>query len=409
MPSSTPLPTGLPAPLVGPRSGRAPRHQWRGVHLDCARSFFSVEVIERLLAFMGRYGFTHFHWHLTDNSGWRLDIPGYPELARTGGMLDRFPYRDYTASATPELIERTIADAATRWSRGFYTRDDVDRVLATAERHGIEVVPEIDLPGHMFAATTAYPHLGRPAGVPDLSTTAWGGDGERNDLLWPSDASARFVLDVVDAACEMFPGRHIHLGGDECDFDLWSGDASLVEWMNAHGLNDDGANDFRRIQTWFMRLAANRARSHGKIVAAWDEVAGVDPDGDYLILAWDGAKGIDRVMSTTLPFVYADHRELYLNYSDPDGAADQPGFLAQISVDDILTHPWEPVHNPRCIGIQTCLWTEFVLDEADVWQMYFPRLLAVAERIWDFDGADRVDARERIEREYALLRDHELI
>lgn len=368
---------------------------WRGLLLDCSRSFFSVETIERLLQVMGRYGFNRLHWHLTDNSGWRLDIPAYPRLAEVASQLPRLPFNDYTQVATREVIERAQQEAPHRWKSGIYSATDVRRVLETAAKYGIEVVPEIDLPGHMAAAITAYPQLGNPRLVPNSAPTGTNPRvTARNDLLWPGAVTTSFIHTVLDTVCDLFPSSFIHLGGDECEFSLWHQDPALKTWRRERGIADE-----RGIQTWFMRMAADRVRARGKIPVAWDEVGGIDPDGDYLIIAWDGERGMQRLAQCHQPYVFADMRWLYLNYADPEGGPDQLGFFPPISVDDILQAEWPQIADRRCLGIQACLWTEFVLDETAMWQLLCPRLLAVAERIWDPTGEDSATARERMTQE----------
>lgn len=395
-----PFPT-TDSPTVGPTNSRRQNNNhsnqttspptWRGLLLDCSRTFFSVETIERLLTVMGRYGFNRLHWHLTDNSGWRLHIPSYPRLATIASQLPRLPFDDYTEVATPEVIRRAQQLAPERWQNGIYTAEDVRRVLNTATKYGIDIMPEIDLPGHMAAAIIAYPELGNP----EAETK-----GLRNDLLWPSHQSQQFITTVLDTVCDLFPSPYVHIGGDECNFSLWETDPALNKWMHQHGITEH-----RNIQTWFMRLAATHLKQRGKTVVAWDEVGEIDPTGDYLIIGWDGARGMERLAQCQQPYVFADLRWLYLNYADRDGSADQLGFFPPISVEEILNAPWPQTHDPRCQGIQACLWTEFVLDETIMWQLLLPRLLAVAERIWDPLGENRATARQRIGAEYEWLKE----
>lgn len=391
----------LPTPLVGPTAERRRSdtpYPWRGLLLDCARTYFPVDTIERLLAVMGRYGMTHLQWHLTDNSGWRLEVPGYPQLAEVGAHLPRFSFADYASTATSHTITSAAQQAQQRWRAGMYSAEDVRRVLAAAKHHGIDVVPEIDLPGHMGAAIASYPTLGCPAYV-DRHNTGDPSSPFRNDVLWPSQESEQFIRHVLEWVCELFPAAYVHLGGDECHYPLWESDKDLMARMRAQGMRS--AAD---IQTYFMQMAAEVVRTHGRQPMAWDEVGAIDPRGEYLIVAWDGERGMERIAQSTQPYIYADMRWLYLNYVDPDGAADQLGMIPPTGVDDILTAAWPEADSPRCRGIQACLWTEFVLDEAALWDMLVPRLLAVVERMWDPSGVDRATAWRRVAAEADWLR-----
>ncbi|GAA3880240.1 family 20 glycosylhydrolase [Tessaracoccus defluvii] len=397
------LPT-LPAPLVGPVPGREPGHAWRGLMLDSARTRFPVSVIRQVLTLAARYGFTTFHWHLTDDQGWRFEVPGYPRLTEVGAWLPRGRFDDYH-HLQGDTREQAIAESDARWTNGFYTDEEIASVVDHATGLGIDVVPEIDLPGHMMAAIAAHPELGRPAGIPlptgSMRDHMWW--PARNDLLWPSDGALDFVTAVLRRVADLFPGRWVHIGGDECAYQQWASDPQMPDLLRERGL--DKVED---LQAWFIAHASRVLADLGRSVVAWDEAAAITDAEDILLIAWDEERGMARAAEATQPYVFADARTLYLNRVDPAGAATQKGMLPAIGVRDILAADWAEASAERCVGVQACVWSEFVLDGDDLLSMLFPRLLAVAERIWNRE-VDIDSAADAVAAEYRVLREHGLL
>jgi len=382
---------------VGPVAGRMPLFAWRGLLIDSARTMLPVAVVKRTITLAARYGFNRLHWHLTDDQGWRFDVPGYPQLVHVASRIPRGRFDDYD-QLFADTRERAAAEAAHRWTDGFYTDDEIAEVVAHAVAHGVEIVPEIDLPGHMMAAILAYPELGRPAGLPlpegSMREHMWW--PARNDLLWPGDPATDFLTAVLRRVAQLFPGRYVHIGGDECAYLQWSSDPLMAEHLRERGLTR-----VEELQAWFMSAAVEVLAHHGKQVAVWDEAAELTGE-DALVIAWDEERGMERAMRARQRFVFADARTLYLNRIDPDGPPSQKGMLPGISVADILTADWPEISSERCVGLQACAWSEFILDGDDLLRMLFPRLLAVAERMWNPE-IDVQAARTAIAREYELL------
>ncbi len=390
--------SALPAPEVGPVIGREPRFGWRGLLLDSARTRFPVATICHVISLAARYGFNRLHWHLTDDQGWRFEVPEYPLLTGPAADLPRGRFDDY-GSLHGDTRERAVIEAEERWTNGFYSDDEIREVVAHATALGVEIVPEVDVPGHMAAAILAYPELGRPLGLPlpegSMREHMWW--PARNDLLWPTDAARTFVAAVMRRVAELFPGPYVHIGGDECAFLQWSSDPEIDRWLELRGVDR-----VEKLQEWFMDDASRVLRENGKSVAAWDEATEITDAEDLLIIAWDEQRGMERIAQATQPYVFADARTLYLNRVDPDGAESQKGMTPAISIRDILGASWPEIDDERCVGIQACVWSEFVLDGNDLLTMLFPRLLAVAERLWNPD-VDVAEAGGRIAREYELL------
>ncbi|WP_255312920.1 family 20 glycosylhydrolase [Mobiluncus mulieris] len=195
----------------------------------------------------------------------------------------------------------------------------------------------------------------------------------------------------------LFPGVWMHIGGDECAYKQWEADPEILDWVKKRGVAS-----VAQLQSWFIDQALEVSQRRGKRLAAWDEICALTGDEDFLVFVWNEAEGLERIRNTNQEFVFTDARTLYLNWIDPKASSPQKGMLPGISVSDILAAPWEETANSRCVGVQACLWTEFILDEADMAQMLFPRLLAVSERMWN-PQVDVFEAAQRVETEYHRL------
>lgn len=389
---------GCPPPVVGPMTGRVSPYQWRGIMVDSARTCFPPRVIIAMLQIAARYGFTTFHWHLTDDAGWRFAVPGYPRLETVAATLPRSDFEFYN-NLKEGTRESTAADTDTCWTNGFYSDADIASIVAAAQALGIEIVPEVDLPGHMEAAIIAYPELGRPEGspLPEGSmrpTMFW---PARNDLLWPTEKSLAFIDAALTRICELIPGTRIHIGGDECVYAQWESDATARAFMAEHGMDDP-----RDIHRWFMEHATRTIATLNRKVMGWDEVCEITNDPDIDVIAWDEKAGLERIKKTTNNVILADARTFYLNRVDPESPQRHGGMVSGISVSDILTADLPVTREERCIGLQTCLWSEFILDGTDLFGMALPRALAVAERMWTTSPAAR-EAEERVRSEYRTI------
>lgn len=388
----------LPEVVAGPIPGRQPRFEWRGLLIDSARTRHAVPVIKQVIELAARYGFNRLHWHLTDDQGWRFEVPEYPRLISEGAHLPRDRFDEY-AALNGDTRERALLEQDAKWRNGFYTDAEIADVVAHASANGVVIVPEVDLPGHMAAAIRAYPELGRPEGVPlpegSMREHMWW--PARNDLLWPTDAAREFIAAVVRRVAALFPGPYVHIGGDECAYRQWSSDPDMTRWLAMRGVES-----VEQLQGWFMEEAARTLAAHGKSVAVWDEACDIWSAEDALVVAWEEERGMQRIAAARQRFVFADARTLYLNRVDPEAPDPQKGMLPAISVNDILTAQWPETEDERCIGVQACVWSEFVLDGDDLLHLLFPRLLAVAERLWNSD-LDPGESAQRIAQEHAAL------
>ena len=425
-------PGALPAPLIpGPQAPDEPAHAWRGLMLDSARTFWGVDVVHELLELMARYRLNRLHWHLTDDSGWRFPVPGYERLVEVGAHL---PRPDYSWYGNILPAQRDVAAARSREVdyNGAYSAEDIAAVVEHARSLGIEVMPEVDLPGHMAAAIRAYPELGDPRLV-GVDPAHW---PHPNDLLWPGQASFDFLTAALTAVTELFPSSLVHIGGDECKHWVWESDPALLARYGTGGApsvptpaevdeggetGDDpapealqrlrrsgpgsGSGDLgARLQGMFTDHARRVLEERSRRPAAWDELLGSPVAGDELIIALRARGGVPAAQASGHDWIYADCSRLYLNRVAGDPETEPPGMFGPITARDIIELPVPA--SSTLVGIQAAVWTEFILDRDHLFQQLFPRLLAVAERAWSGPDVEWREFSTRLDIETARLREH---
>ena len=360
-----------------------PRVAWRGVMLDCARHFFPAATVKRFIDLAARFKLNRFHWHLTEDQGWRLPIARYPELLRIASRR-----RESTGDATPHA--------------GAFTADEIRDVVRYAQARHVTVVPEVELPGHCAAALAAYPHLSCTGGPFEVGTT-WG--IYKDVYCAGNDAVLAFLEGVFDEVLELFPGPYVHIGGDEVPKDRWTACLRCRQRMQ-----DEGLSSPEELQAWFVRRACRYPRERGRTVIGWDEVLeGDGPDGDTVIMAWRGVdRGVEaarrghRVIMTPNPFTYLN----YTPYDPPRPPGHQRHHLPLETA-----YAFDPVPPEldasaaaRVIGSQGCLWTEYVETRADVDELTWPRLSALAEAAWSpSEAREWSDFRTRLEGQAPLF------
>ncbi|MGV8845171.1 family 20 glycosylhydrolase [Tessaracoccus sp.] len=370
-----------------------PAHEWRGLLLDSARTFWSVDEVCEILDLMGRYRLNRLHWHLTDDAGWRFEVPGYEQAVDVGAHLPRDPFENYL-NVDQGKREAVAARAKAGSTSGWYTDGDILWVVEHAASLGIQVMPEMDLPGHMAAVIRAYPELGDPA-LADLPSQEW---THRNDLLWPSDAADDFLRVALNKVCDLFPFPVVHIGGDECDYRVWEADGALMQRMAL-----DGVADARALQGRFTALARETLVTRGRGIAAWDEVTDTPCVGDELIFGWREEVGVPAALGSGNPWVFADADVLYLNRLAGPVSTEPAGMYGTITVADILDI--EIPQDTKLRGVQAAAWCEFMPDRATLHYHLFPRLLAVAELAWCGSGAttDKAGFEQRLRAETVWL------
>ena len=345
----------------------APRFGWRGYMLDSARNFHSVDEIKRVLDAMAVHKLNVFHWHLTDDQGWRLQIRKYPRLTEIGGC--RIPGGDAGVDKTTGK-PRTVC--------GWYTQDQIRDIVAYAAERQISVVPEIDVPGHATAAIAAYPQLGvegRPLPVSNQR-------GIHSNLFNVEEETFAFLSDVFAEVAELFPAPYIHIGADEAVKDQWKASPRVQARMRELGIADEAA-----LQSWFVRRLEKILAGHDRRLIGWDEIleGGLPPEAT--VMSWRGIdagieaarKGHDVVMSP-VSTMYLD----YLQTHSPNEPAGRPKIipLETFYAFEPVPETLEAAQRQHILGLQANMWTGDTRSFSGVEHNTFPRLAAVAETGW---------------------------
>jgi len=345
----------------------APRFAWRGLMLDSARHFQSVDEIKQLLDAMALHKLNTFHWHLTDDQGWRLQIRKYPKLTEVGGC--RIPAGDggidpRTGKSKPYC--------------GFYTQDQVRDIVRYAGALHITVVPEIDIPGHAQAAVAAYPRLGNVEGATRTSSD-WG----VNPYLFNAEEDTfRFLEDVMAEVVELFPGRYVHVGGDEAFKRQWQQSPRIQARMRELGVGDE-----TQLQGYFVKRMETFLEAHGRRLIGWDEILESDLPADATVMSWRGLEGGIEAARKGHDVVMSPSSDLYLDYLQTDSPDEPPGRPATIDLRKV--YDFEPMPAAlsstdarHILGLQANTWTEHMRTFARVEHAIFPRIAAVAETGW---------------------------
>ncbi|QJB42396.1 family 20 glycosylhydrolase [Chitinophaga oryzae] len=363
----------------------APRYGYRGLMLDVSRHFFTIAQIKDLLDLMAYYKLNRFHWHLTDDQGWRLEIKSLPELTRTGAW--RVPRIEFSGNTLPPQPGEKSTDG------GFYTQEEVkDIIRYAAERH-IEILPEIDVPGHSMAAIASYPWLcvTRDSSIkvnPGSSFAKWfpagGFEMYTDNSLNPVDERVYEFLDkVFSEVAALFPYPYIHIGGDECYKAFWEKDSSVQRFMKQHHIRDSHA-----LQGYFISRLNKIILSKNKKMIAWDEIAEGDLKEDIVVMNRFGEKGAVQQIKKGLNIILAPGGNgLYFDYAqspseqEPSShGGNAPAWKAyQYNPDYAALSNDEKKH---IMGVEACVWTENIPGVSKLQYMLLPRMLALAETGW---------------------------
>ena len=359
----------------------SPRYPWRGVLLDESRHFFGKETVKAIIDEMARFKFNRFHWHLTDDQGWRIEVPGYPELVEYGAVRKSSPKRPDHGG--PCGKEKQIQDGK-KYGPFFYTEADLKEIIAYAKERHVEIVPEIDMPGHFKAALAAYPDYACfPKNLASRQPrTTWG--IEFDVLCAGNDEAIKFAEGVLDYVCKVFPFGVVHIGGDECPKRRWNECPKCLSRIKTEGLKDA-----YELQGWFTRHMAEFLAGRGKRTIGWAEYLGAGVPADALGMQWRGesvAKKVDSAARNGHEMVVCPSPFCYLNHAP--GLKDDPypyGGGGRTIEKCYAFDPSEGVSAEaakRVIGGQGCQWTEYSWDRKDLEWKYWPRLMALSEAFW---------------------------
>ncbi len=349
-----------------------PRFGYRGMHLDVSRHFFDVDFIKHYLDLMAAYKLNTFHWHLTDDQGWRIEIKKYPKLTEIGSK--RAQTKIGRAGVDTDAYDGMPYE-------GFYTQDQVRDIVQYAHARYIAVVPEIDIPGHSLAAITAYPELSCDPSKAYKVRETWGTSND--DVISPTDENFKMLDDILREVMELFPDKYMHIGGDEVSMDAWK-HSDFCRQLIA----DKGLKDVNGLHAYFINRIEQYVNAQGHSIIGWDEIvdAGLSPNAT--VMSWRGeAGGIkaaqqdhDVIMSPGTNGMYFDHAQ-----------SKSPQEPLSIGGNAPLekTYSYDPVpasltkdQQKHIIGVQANLWTEYIATPAKVEYMLLPRMLALAEVAW---------------------------
>ncbi|MFF2928231.1 beta-N-acetylhexosaminidase [Streptomyces mirabilis] len=355
----------------------APRFPWRGLMLDVSRHFMPKDGVLRHLDLMAAHKLNVFHFHLTDDQGWRVQIKRYPKLTEVGSWRARtkFGHR-----ASPRWEEKPHG--------GFYTQDDIREIVAYAAERHIGVVPEIDIPGHSQAAIAAYPELGNTDVIDTTSLTVWDTWGISKNVLAPTDNTLRFYEGVFEELLELFPpdagpfSGFVHIGGDECAKDQWKRSPTAQARIRELGLADED-----ELQSWFVRHFDNWLSAHGRRLIGWDEILEGGLAEGAAVSSWRGYQGGVTAARAGHDVVMCPEQQVYLDHRQAAGP-DEPVPIGYVrTLEDV--YRFEPVppelteaEARHVLGTQANVWTEVMEDPARVDYQTFPRLAAFAEVAW---------------------------
>jgi len=383
-----------PADIAAVHVEDAPRFAWRGLMLDSARNFQSPAFVEAFIDRMARAKLNVLHWHLVDDQGWRLEIKKYPRLTEVGAW--RVPAGP---AAAADLDRKT---GQPHRIGGFYTQDQVREIVAYAAARHVTIVPEIEMPGHAQAAIAAYPELASTATPPTAASSDW---GVHPYLYNVDEKTFSFLQDVLGEVMGLFPGRYIHVGGDEAVKAQWKTDPAVQARMQALYIGDEDA-----LQGWFIARMERFLSANGRKLVGWDEIllGGVAPGAT--VMSWRGLDGAiiaaklghDTVLAPA-PIYYFDNRQA----AGADGPPGRGFLLTLKNVYDFDPMPaaLSPSERSHVLGVQAQLWTEHIRTEARVSYMAFPRALAIAETGWSPAGRkDWPDFERRVNAEAARSR-----
>lgn len=344
-----------------------PRLGYRGLMLDVGRHFFGVDYVKRFIDYIALHKMNTFHWHLTEDQGWRIEITKYPKLTEVGAYRDGTIIGHHPGTGNDNI----------RYG-GFYTQEEIKDVLEYAKKRHITVVPEIEMPGHAGAALASYSYLGCTGGPYEVSQT-WG--VHKDVYCAGNDSVFTFLEGVLDEVMELFPSEYIHIGGDECPKDAWKVCPKCQKRIKELGLKDE-----HELQSYFIQRIEKYVNSKGKKIIGWDEIleGGLAPNAT--VMSWRGEKGgIEAakqdhdVIMTPTTYVYFDYAQQKNEDSLVIG-----GYLPIEKV-----YGYEPVpqvlndaQKKRILGGQANVWTEYMSNPRKVEYMIFPRVAALSEVLW---------------------------
>ena len=349
-----------------------PAFKWRGFLLDTSRSFYTVDFIKKVLNMCAFHKLNTFHWHLTDDQGWRLPVKEYPLLTEIGSKR--------MAPRKPKVMEGLNEDNSYR--RRYYTEEEITEIVNYASERFINIVPEVDIPGHTSALLASYPEFGCTGG-PYQVEHRW---GIFSDILCAGNDRIFEIYDSVFAALErLFPGKYVHIGGDECRTARWERCPKCQKRMK-----DENLDNTNQLQSWVTKKMVELLEKHGKIPIGWDEVLEntekIPIPDDLIVQSWRGKEGGEKAVKLNHNVIMSPHYMTYVNYKPYDNF-EEPGMLDVLTIEKSYT--FTPITEGMSgdnaglvMGGECALWTEELRSSRVAEYLMFPRLCAVSECLW---------------------------
>ncbi len=359
----------LPAVLIQD----APRFAYRGAHLDCCRHFFSVAEVKKYLDVMAIFKLNRFHWHLTEDQGWRIELKRYPELTEIGA------FRNGTM-----VGKDWESNDGIRYG-GYYTQEQIKDIIAYAEELGITIIPEVDLPGHMVAALATYPELGCGTGPYEVRTT-WGVADQVLNV--GKEETMVFLENVLSEVADLFPSEYFHIGGDECPKTEWKNNPECQARIRELGLKDDEHGTAEQhLQNYVTFRMQKFLETKGKKIIGWDEILEGKLEPGATVMSWRGAKGGIEAAAKGFDVIMTPNSHCYLDYYQAEDKKREPlaigGYLPIEKVYSLEpTDQIAPENQHHVLGAQVNLWTEYIAAPQHLEYMLLPRLLALSEVAW---------------------------
>ena len=349
-----------------------PRFQWRGLHLDVSRHFFSVDEVKRYIDLMSYYKFNTFHWHLTDDQGWRIEIKKYPRLTEIGAYRDSTVNDHYSTSPRTYTVEKY---------GGYYSQDEIREVVKYAQDRYITIVPEIEMPGHSRAALAAYPELsctGEQLPVPGL----W---GVFDDIFCAHEDNIVFLQNILTEVLELFPSQYIHIGGDEAPKNRWKKCEKCQAVIRENGLKDE-----HELQSYFIGKMDEFLTKNGRKLIGWDEIleGGLSPNAT--VMSWRGIEGGIEAAKQHHEVVMSPGSHCYFDHYQGKGSDEPLAIGGYTSLEKVyqfepIPEALSPQEQHYILGAQANVWTEYIPSFSQVEYMVYPRALALSQVLWTMD------------------------
>lgn len=366
-----------------------PKYAWRGMHLDCSRHFFPKEFVKKYIDYLAMYKFNTFHWHLTDDQGWRIEIKKYPKLTEVGAWRN--------GSMIGAYSDQKFDDK--RYG-GFYTQEEIKEIVAYATQRHITIVPEIEMPGHAVAALASYPEFSCTGGPFEVGKI-W---GVLDDVFCPKEETFTFLENILMEVITLFPSEYIHIGGDECPKIRWKNCSHCQKRMKDENLKDE-----HELQSYFIQRIEKFVNSKGRKIIGWDEIleGGLAPNA--AVMSWRGTEGGIAAAKQKHFVVMSPGSHCYFDHYQGEPKNEPIAFGGFTPVEKVYSFNPTPKEltseeTKYILGAQANLWTEYIETPQHVEYMIFPRMLALSEVLWGTSNPEKYsDFQNRMIRYFDVL------